>query len=71
MTGFRAGVEAGAQASKTVLKIRCKSSLEYLKTSVVVVGVTVMEDFAPKNQASCLKNSDLGDREESRGASKE
>ena len=44
----RAGAETGAQASRTALKILCKSSLEYLRilvaaTEASVTGVFVLE----------------------------
>ena len=59
---MRAGVRAGAWASKTVLKIYCKSGLEYLGISVVAA-----RNFGLGNLVKYLENSNLGDRKESRG----
>ena len=66
--GAGAGAEAGAgaRASKTVLRICCKLSLEYWGTSVAVVG-----DFSLRGSASCLENSDLGCEKEFRGRRKD
>ena len=60
----RVGVGTGVQASKTVLKIRYKSSLVYLRILVAVVRTKTTRDFAPKGPKGCLENSNLGDREE-------
>ena len=60
----RAGAGTGARASRTALKIRCKSSSEYL-------GILVLAgDFGPESLLSCSKISYSGGREESRKASK-
>ena len=65
MAEARAGAEmgTGTQASRTVLKIRCKSSLEYLGTSIATAGA-----FGPRDSADCLENSDLEGGEESERA---
>ena len=68
MAEMRVGVGARVWASKTVLKIRCKSSLEYLGTSVTVVGTTGIGSFTPESLASCSKNSNLGVEDKSGGA---
>ena len=64
-----AGAEAGAQASRTALKIRCKSSSEYFAILVAAAGA-LARGFALKSQANWSDNlsPDLGDGEESRGA---
>ena len=66
----RAGTEVGAGvwASKTVLKIRYKSFSESSRISVAAARVTAIGGFGAESPASCLENSDLGDREESRRA---
>ena len=51
VTRAGAGMKAGAQASRTVLKIYCKSSLEYLGTLVAAVG-----DFSLKCPLNHLEN---------------
>ena len=52
----------GARASKTALRILCKSSSEYLGTLVA------MEDFGSGVPSGCLEISDSGGGEESGGA---
>ena len=69
-TRARVGVGVGVQVSKIVLKIRCKLSSEYLRISIAVAGMTKTKSFTPKSLAGYSENSDLGGREESRGASK-
>ena len=49
-----AGTRAKAWASKTALKICCKSFSKYLRTLVAVAG-----DFSPKGLLGYLKISDL------------
>ena len=72
-TGARAGIgaraETGPRASRTALKILCKSSSEYLGT-IVSTGALATRGFAPKGSAGWLDNSspDLGVRKESGGA---
>ena len=57
-----AGTGTGARASKTVLKILCKSFSEYL-------GILVSAgSFSPGGLLGCLEISDLGGGEESGGA---
>ena len=63
---MEAGAKAGAQTSKTALRIFCKSSSEYLGTLVAVAG-----DSAPGGPLGCSKNSDLGGGEEPEGATGE
>ena len=58
-TGAGAGAGAGARASRTVLRIRCKSSSEYLGILVSAGG------FGPGGPLGYSEISDLGDREES------
>ena len=41
----RTGAEMGVWASRTVLKILCKSSLEYLGTLVVATRAIAIRDF--------------------------
>ena len=67
MTRAGAKAGAGAWASKTALKILCKSSLEYLGTLLATTG-----GFAPEGPASSLDNlsPDLGGGKESREATK-
>lgn len=62
-----------AQASKTVLKIRCKSFLVYLGAKDIVLGIIAIRRLAPKSLASCSDNllSDLGAREKSEGVTEE
>ena len=69
--GTGAGAESGALGSKTALRIFCKSSLEYLRI-LVAARVLAMGSFGPEGLAGWLDNlsPDLGDREESRGATK-
>ena len=50
------------------LKICCKSSSEHLGILVVAAETIKMGDFAPKGPTGYSKNSDLGGREELRGA---
>ena len=57
-----AGARTGARASKTALKILCKSSLEYLRTLVAA------RDFGPGVLSDYSEISDSGDREEPREA---
>ena len=66
MAGAGVGARAGVRASKTVLKICCKLSSEYLEISVVAAG-----GFSLRGLAGYSENSDLEDREESRGAMEE
>ena len=58
------------QASKTVLKIWCKSSLVYLSIARGVVGMTTTGRFIPGSLSGWLNNlsPDLRDEEESRKA---
>ena len=63
--GAGARAETGAQASRTALKIYCKSFLEYLGISIAVAGAIAMGSFVLEGSAGCLENSNLGDREES------
>lgn len=63
MIRARARAKVGVQASKTVVKIRYKSFLEYLKTLVIAA-----EGFGPKSLVGCLENSDLEVGEELGGA---
>ena len=77
-TGARAGAEAEAetrtgvktQASRTVLRILCKISLEYLGIFVAASGATVMGGFVLKGPAGGLDNlsPNLGGKKEPRGA---
>ena len=57
----RAG--AGAQASRTALRIHCKSSSEYLGTLVAAAG-----DFSPGGLSGYSEDSDSEGREELGGA---
>ena len=57
-----AGTEAEAQASRTALKIYCKSFLECFGTLV-----TAARDFGPRSLSGCSENFDLEDREEPEG----
>ena len=61
-----AGARAGAQASKTTLKIRCKLSSEYLGILVAAAG-----NFDFGGLLGYLENSDLGDKEEPKKETKE
>ena len=45
--GIGTGAEIGARASKTALRILCKSSSKYLGT-LIVAGVLVTGDFVPE-----------------------
>ena len=54
--------EAGAWASRTALKIRCKLSSEYLETLIATAG-----DFGPRGILGYSEDSDLGDGEEPEG----
>ena len=61
----------GAQASRTVLKIRYKSFLVYLKTAEVVGGTIRMGSFASRGPIGWLDNlfpDSEGDREKSERA---
>ena len=71
-TGAGARIGAGAQASKTALKIRYKSSLEYLGI-LVAVGGELARGFPPEGPAGWSNNlsPDLEGGEESRGATEE
>ena len=62
----------GAQASRIVLKICCKSFLVYLEIEGVVLGITTMEKYAPRGPAGRLNNSSphLGDKKESERVTK-
>ena len=62
ITGAGMGVGARAQVSKTVLRIRWKSSLEYLGISVA--ETTVTGGFAPKDPTGYLENFDSEGGEE-------
>ena len=68
-TGTRArmGAEAGTRASRTVLKIRCKSFLEYLGILVAAAGALATKGFVLESAAGWSNNSslDLEGREES------
>ena len=59
------GVGARTQVSKTVLKVFCKSSLEYLGTSIAVTGVRTKGGFVFEGPASYSKKFDLKSRKES------
>ena len=64
--GAGTGEETGVQISKTVLKICCKSSSEYLEISVAVAG-----DLNLRGLADYLKNSDIeGEKELARATEK-
>ena len=63
--------EAGVWVSKTVLRIRCKSSLEYLGALIVVAETTAIGVFALENPAGYLENFDLGDGKELGRATKD
>ena len=60
VAGAGVGVEVKAEvwASKTVLGICCKSSLEYLRILVAAAKTTEIESFGPEGLAGCLENSD-------------
>ena len=66
----RVGAEVGAQASRTALRILCKSSSKYLETLVAAIGASVMGGFVSKGPAGWLDNlsPDLGGRKESKEA---
>ena len=68
--GARTGAGARIQTSRTVLKIRCKSSSEYLGILVAAARALAMGCFVPKGSADWSDNlsSDSGGREESGGA---
>ena len=74
-TGAGTGAEAGARmgteawASRTALRIRCKSSSEYLRI-LVVAGGELARGFPPEGQAGWSNNlsPDSGGGEESEGA---
>ena len=61
---------ARALTSRTALKIRCKSSLEYLGILVAVEGASITGVFVSKSPIGCLDNlsPDSRGKEESRGA---
>ena len=61
--GAGAGAGAGARASRTALRIYCKSSSEYLGTLVVAAG-----DFGPGGPSGYSEISDPGGGEEPRRA---
>ena len=65
-----AAAETGARASRTALKILCKSSSEYLGTLVAVTRVSAIGGFVPKGPTCWLNNlsPDSGGREKSGGA---
>ena len=63
-TKTRAG--ARAQASRTILKICCKSFLIYLRISVVAIRITATRNFVSKGPIDYLENSDLESGEESK-----
>ena len=67
--GARTGVGAGTRASRTVLRIRYKSSLKYLRILLAAAGALAMGGFV-EDPAGCSDNSspDSGGGEESRGA---
>ena len=67
MTGVWAGTEAGARASKTVLKILCKSSLKYLGILVAATETTATGGFVLEGPAGYLETPDFGGGEESGG----
>ena len=55
-TGAGAEVRTEAQTSRTVLKIRYKSSLQYLGTLVAAAGASATEDFISKGPTGWLDN---------------
>ena len=67
--GARTRAEARTQASRTVLRIRCKSSSEYLGILLAAAGPLATESFV-KGPAGWSDNSlpDSGGGKESRGA---
>ena len=67
--GARARMGMGARTSRTALKIRCKSSSEYLGTLVAAEG-ELARSFAPEGPAGWSDNlsPDLGSGEESKRA---
>ena len=72
--GMRAGMEAGTgtgvRASKTALRILCKSSSEYLGILMVATRVSAKGGFTPEGPASWSDNllPDSRGGKESRGA---
>lgn len=72
-TRVRAGVGAGAQTSKTVLRILYKSSLKYLRTLIATTGASAIKSFVPEGLTGWLNNlsSDSKGEEESRRATEE
>ena len=71
-TGVGAGTGAKAQASRTALRIRCKSSSQYLGI-LVAEGGDLAKGFPPKSPAGWSDNlsPNLGGGKESGGATKE
>ena len=61
MTGARAGArigaEVGIQASRTALRIHCKSSLKYLGILVAAAGTSTTGGYVPKNLTGWSDNS--------------
>lgn len=74
LTGAEVGVGVGARtevrASKTVLRICYKLSLEYLETLITMTRATAMREFVFVGLISYSKNFDLGSRKKSREATK-
>ena len=68
--GTRVGAEARVWVSKTVLRICCKLSLEYLRILIAAAEIIKMRSFTLEGPAGYLKNFDLRDREESGRATK-
>ena len=56
---------------RTGLRIRYKSSLEYLGISVAAAGIIMIIGFALEGLTDYLENFDLGDGEELGGATGE
>ena len=71
--GARTGAGAGTQVSRTILKIRCKSSLEYLRRIVTARGELAKEGFVPEGHVGWSDNLSPNSRggEESRGVREE
>ena len=67
--GTRAGARTGARASRTALRILCKSSSEYLRT-LLAAGGELARGFLPEGPAGWSDNlsPDSGGGEESGGA---
>ena len=70
--GVGAEVETGPRASRMVLKICCKSSLEYLGMLLAAVGALATGSFVAEGLAGWSDNlsADSGDREETEKATK-